>query len=115
MTDQAVDVKEVDEVRQDDATEEDQDPEEPKKWKVIFLNDEYTPMTFVTTVLREIFRKGEGESFSLMMDVHNNGSSVVGVYPKGIAETKKEETISRAREEGHPLNVRIEPEDDEDQ
>ena len=81
---------------------------EPKKYKVVFLNDDHTPMEFVTDVLVEIFRHTLGSAHQVMLQIHNTGASVVGVYPYEIAEQKSLETTQLARAEGFPLQVKME-------
>ena len=84
--------------------------EEPKNYKVIFLNDELTPMDFVIEVLQRIFRHDRGTSESLTMTVHTDGSAVVGVYSFEIAEQRGVESTLLARNNGFPLQVKIEKE-----
>ena len=84
--------------------------QKPKLWKVVFLNDDYTSMEFVVRVLEVIFRKSAAEAAAIMLSVHNTGAGVAGIYTKEVAETKVEETHHWAREEGHPLQLRMEPE-----
>lgn len=83
---------------------------EPRKFKVIFLNDDKTPMDFVVDVLMNIFNHDIKASHELTMQVHKEGSAVVGVYPYEIAEQKGIETTHIARQAGYPLNVKIESE-----
>lgn len=94
----------------DETQEEEEETEDPKKYKVLFHNDDYTTMEFVVRVLKRIFHKSKSEATEIMLKVHNSGSGVAGVYSKQIAETKVEQTIKWAREEGHPLMVTMEPE-----
>ena len=82
----------------------------PKKYKVVFYNDDFTPMNFVTLILVNVFNKGQGEAESIMMRVHNQGKAVAGVYSKQIAETKIETTTMFARQSGYPLYAEAEPE-----
>lgn len=83
---------------------------EPKKFKVIFLNDDKTPMDFVIDVLMNIFNHDQGLSQEITIKIHTEGSAVVGVYPYEIAEQKGIETTHLARQAGYPLSVKIESE-----
>lgn len=75
----------------------------PPLYKVVMLNDDYTPMEFVITVVKKVFNKTQEEANRIMMEVHNRGSSVVGVYTRDVAETKADLVIEYARMEEHPL------------
>jgi ATP-dependent Clp protease adaptor protein ClpS len=97
------------EEKKDQSTEDENEPEKPRKFKVILHNDDYTTMRFVVKLLKKVFKKEEGEANSLMLEVHNDGYGVAGVYSKQIAETKVEEATQLARSEGHPLRVTMEP------
>ena len=83
---------------------------EPSMWKVIFHNDDVTPMQFVTQILIEIFNKTEDESVNLCKTIHEKGKVVVAVYPYDIAETKSVEATEVARSNSYPLKVSIEQE-----
>lgn len=83
---------------------------EPKKYKVIFLNDDTTPMEFVVSVLIEIFKHSEETAAGITMEIHTEGSGVVGVYNHEIAEQKAVETTNSARNHGFQLQVRLEEE-----
>jgi ATP-dependent Clp protease adaptor protein ClpS len=83
---------------------------EPRKFKVIILNDDSTPMEFVIDVLINIFNHDHASSEHLMLTIHNEGSAVAGIYPYEIAEQKGIETTHLARQAGYPLNVKIESE-----
>lgn len=83
---------------------------EPGFYKVIFLNDDVTPMEFVIDVLQKVFRHSAETSTEITLDIHNNGSAVAGVYTYEIAEQKGVETTVLARNSGFPLQVKIEKE-----
>ena len=82
----------------------------PKKYKVVFLNDDTTPMDFVVRVLMEIFKHSADTAEKITMTIHNEGSGVVGVFNYEIAEQKSIETTNAARSSGFQLQVRIEEE-----
>lgn len=83
---------------------------EPKRFKVIFLNDDTTPMEFVISLLIEIFKHSEQTAQELTIKIHTEGSEVVGVYTHEIAEQKASETVLNARQHGFSLQVRLEEE-----
>ena len=85
--------------------------ERPKLYKVILLNDDYTPRDFVVIVLKAEFRMSEDEASTVMMTAHQKGSCVVGVYTKDIAETKARSATDMGRELGFPLMFMSEPEE----
>ena len=82
----------------------------PKRFKVIFHNDDYTTMEYVVSVLRRFFHRTETEALHIMLTVHKKGKAVAGTYPRDIAETKVAEVMRDAREHGHPLLLTAEPE-----
>ncbi len=82
----------------------------PEMYKVLLLNDDYTPMEFVVEVLMRFFRKSGAEATAIMLAVHHAGIGVAGVYPFEIAETKVNQVVRAALEEGHPLQCILEPE-----
>ena len=84
--------------------------QEPKRFKVILLNDDYTTMEFVVRVLETVFLKSPAEAFRIMMMVHVQGSGLAGVYPWEVAETKVETVTSMARHAEFPLRATIEEE-----
>ena len=84
--------------------------EEPRQYKVIFHNDDFTTMEFVTEVLRQVFNKPADEAVTLMMKVHREGRATVGIYSYDIAMTKASMAIAMARNEGFPLQVTCEQE-----
>lgn len=81
---------------------------EPKRFKVILLNDDYTTMDFVIEVLMQIFNKPFDEAVNIMLHVHRQGRGVCGVYPYDIAETKVEQVKTKARLSGFPLRAILE-------
>jgi ATP-dependent Clp protease adaptor protein ClpS len=81
---------------------------EPALYGVVLLNDDYTPMHFVVEVLESLFQKSPAEAYRVMMQVHLGGRGVAGIYPWEIAETKVDTLLTRAREEGFPLQAIIE-------
>jgi ATP-dependent Clp protease adaptor protein ClpS len=86
------------------------DIKEPKKYKVIFLNDDTTPMEFVIDVLQNIYKHNENTATEITLQIHNEGSGIVGVYSHEIAEMKATETTSLARNHGFQLQIRLEEE-----
>jgi ATP-dependent Clp protease adaptor protein ClpS len=83
---------------------------EPKRWKVILLNDDSTPMEFVIGILMEIFKHTSDTASDIMLQVHETGSGVAGVYSFEIAESKAVEATNQARTAGHPLQIKLEEE-----
>jgi ATP-dependent Clp protease adaptor protein ClpS len=83
--------------------------EQPRLYKVIFHNDDYTTMEFVMDALRQFFKKSESEAFHIMITVHKRGSAVAARYTRDVAETKVQEVMKHAREAGMPLLVTCEP------
>jgi ATP-dependent Clp protease adaptor protein ClpS len=82
--------------------------DEPPRFKVLLLNDDYTTMDFVVEVLKHVFHKSDGDAHRIMMNVHRNGFGVCGLYPRDIAETKIDMVDSLAREKGFPLKCTME-------
>jgi ATP-dependent Clp protease adaptor protein ClpS len=82
----------------------------PKMWKVVFLNDDHTPMEFVMELLTAIFKHNEGSAKQITMEIHNEGSAVAGVYSHEIAEQRGTESTHLARANGFPLQITIEEE-----
>jgi ATP-dependent Clp protease adaptor protein ClpS len=75
----------------------------PPMYKVLLLNDDYTPMEFVVAVLQRFFSMDREQATRIMLKVHNEGRGVCGVFPRDIAATKVELVLSYAREHQHPL------------
>lgn len=80
----------------------------PSMYKVILLNDDYTPMEFVVDVIQRFFRKTREQATQIMLKVHTEGVGVCGVYPQDIAETKVNQVLAHAREHQHPLQCTME-------
>lgn len=85
--------------------------ERPKAYKVILLNDDYTPREFVVMVLRSVFRMTTDQANGVMLTAHMRGRCVVAVYTRDIAETKATQAIDLAARQGYPLMFVTEPED----
>ena len=81
---------------------------QPKHYRVIMHNDDFTSMEFVVEILMDIFHKNEPEAERLMLMVHNSGKAAVGAYPYDIAMTKVQTAMARARQEGFPFRLTIE-------
>ena len=89
---------------------EDLEVQEPKKYNVFLLNDDYSTMDFVIDVLVKVFRKTINEAEAIMLSVHNNGKGLCGVYTFEIATTKVAQVKSLARDKGFPLKAIMEEE-----
>lgn len=83
---------------------------EPKKYKVFLLNDDYSTMDFVIDVLTTIFKKSVDEATKIMLNIHNNGKDVCGIYTHEIASTKVAQVKTKARKSGFPLKAVMEEE-----
>lgn len=81
---------------------------EPDLYKVLLLNDDFTPMEFVVTLITHFFSKSVEEATEIMLSVHHEGHGVCGIYPRDIAETKMTQVNQYSRQNGHPLKCRIE-------
>lgn len=82
----------------------------PPLYKVLLLNDDYTPMEFVVAVLERFFGMSHAQAFEIMLTVHKKGLAVVGVYSHEIAETKVAQVMDFARRHQHPLQCTMEKE-----
>ena len=80
----------------------------PPMYKVILLNDDFTPMDFVIFILQEYFHKDTQTATRIMLKVHHEGEGVCGIFPRDIASTKVKQVIRHARQEGHPLQCTME-------
>ena len=93
---------------------EQQKLKKPGMYRVVLLNDDYTPMEFVIWLLVQVFHKGKDEATRLMLEVHNKGRGVAGVYTHDVARTKVFQVQALAEKNGHPLQSVIEAEGDQD-
>ena len=84
--------------------------DQPRMYKVLLHNDNYTTMDFVVMVLMHVFHKPEAEAVRIMLDVHQKGIGLVGVYPREVAETKVQRVLQLAKEAEFPLLCTMEPE-----
>jgi len=85
----------------------------PPMYKVIMLNDDYTPMDFVVDLLRNYFGKSEEEATQVMLRIHHEGQAVCARYPRDIAESKVAQVEGHCTAHGHPLKCRIEADHDD--
>ena len=84
--------------------------QEPEKFKIVFLNDNHTPMEWVVGLLVSVFHHSKETAEQIMLTIHNEGSGIVGIYTYEIAEQKALESTSMSRDNGFPLVVRMEKE-----
>lgn len=84
--------------------------QKPPMYKVLLLNDDYTPMEFVVQILQSIFNKSIQEATEVMMHVHKKGVGLCGVYTREVAETKVAQVMMAARRAEHPLQCTMEKE-----
>jgi ATP-dependent Clp protease adaptor protein ClpS len=82
----------------------------PPLWKVILLNDDYTPREFVVLVLKAVFRMNESQAYRVMMTAHQKGACVIAVFTRDVAETKAKEATELGRAKGYPLYFTTEKE-----
>ena len=85
--------------------------ERPKLWKVILLNDDYTPREFVVLVLKAVFRMNESQAYRVMLTAHQRGACVIAVFAKDVADTKAKEATELGKSQGYPLYFTTEPEE----
>ena len=83
----------------------------PPLWKVILLNDDYTPREFVVQVLKAVFRMNADQAYRVMMTAHRRGACVIAVYAKDVADTKAKEATELGKSKGYPLFFTTEPEE----
>ncbi len=97
--------------KQDDqvvAERQTQRVEPPPMYQVLILNDDYTPMEFVVSVLQKFFSMGREKATQVMLKVHRDGRGVCGVYPRDVAATKVDQVVDFARQHQHPLQCVME-------
>jgi ATP-dependent Clp protease adaptor protein ClpS len=82
----------------------------PKLWKVVFLNDDQTPMELVIELLTQVFKHSESRAKEITLEIHNTGSGIAGVYTYEIAEQRGIEATTIARKNGFPLKITVEQE-----
>lgn len=82
----------------------------PSFYWVMLMNDDYTPMDFVVKVLEEIYHKSPDEAYRIMVEVHEKGSGICGIYTREVAETKVDQTLQLASQYEHPLQCVMEKE-----
>ena len=85
----------------------------PPMYRVLLLNDDFTPMEFVVLILQEFFNKDYQTATTIMYKVHTQGRGICGVYTRDIAQTKVEQVMQAARSSGHPLQCVCEPVDEQ--
>ena len=85
--------------------------ERPKLWKVILLNDDYTPREFVVQVLKAVFHMNQEHAYQVMMTAHRRGACVIAVFTKDVADTKAKEATDLGKLNGYPLYFTTEPEE----
>jgi len=83
----------------------------PPLWKVILLNDDFTPREFVVEVLKAVFRMNADQAYRVMMTAHQKGACVIAVYTKDVADTKAKEATEMGRAKGYPLYFTTEKEE----
>jgi ATP-dependent Clp protease adaptor protein ClpS len=83
----------------------------PPLYKVILLNDDYTPREFVVLVLKAVFRMDAEHAYTVMMTAHRRGACVIAVYARDVAETKAKEATELGKAQGYPLFFTTEPEE----
>src|ERR1700750_2670658 len=86
-------------------------PKRPPLYKVILLNDDFTPREFVVMVLKAVFRMGEEKAYAVMLTAHRRGACVIAVFSKDVADTKAKEATELGKSKGYPLFFTTEPEE----
>ena len=83
----------------------------PPLYKVILLNDDYTPREFVVQVLKAVFRMNADQAYRVMMTAHRRGACVIAVFTRDVADTKAKEATDLGKQKGYPLYFTTEPEE----
>jgi len=95
-------------LHEDTLTHDREDLQEPPLYKVLLHNDDYTTMDFVITILEEVFEKSTDDATRIMLNVHNDGQGIAGVYTREIGETKVATVHRQARKNQYPLKCSLE-------
>ena len=82
----------------------------PSMYKVIMINDDYTPMEFVVEMLKTYFSKSSEEATKIMLHIHQKGIGICGLYTYEVAESKANKVLDKARKNQHPLQLKVEKE-----
>ena len=82
----------------------------PSMYKVLMLNDDYTPMEFVVEMLQTYFSKSQEQATEIMLHIHQKGLGICGLYTFEIAESKAAQVLDKARKNQHPLQIKLEKE-----
>lgn len=82
----------------------------PPFYKVLLLNDDFTPMDFVVLILKQVFHKLHEDAINIMLEVHNKGAGICGIFTRDVAETKVDQVVAIARKNEHPLQCVMEKE-----
>ncbi len=101
--------RKADESNQQSSTASKEKVKRPPLYAVLLVNDDYTPMEFVVHVLQKFFEKNEEEAMRIMLQVHEKGQGVCGIFTREIAETKAARVVQYSQEHQHPLQTRIVP------
>jgi ATP-dependent Clp protease adaptor protein ClpS len=101
--------RKTDESNQQSFTAEKEKLKKPPLYAVLLMNDDYTPMDFVVEILEKFFQKNREEAQALMLQVHEKGEAVCGIFTREVAETKAARVVQYAQEHQHPLQTRIVP------
>lgn len=81
----------------------------PPRYKVVIMNDDYTPMDFVVEILESFFSMDREKATRVMLTIHTEGQATVGIYSRDVAETKAAQVVDYAQQNQHPLLCRVEP------